>query len=58
VQFESSYDRLPADYREAINLRKVSGLEYDEIATAMNRSVGAVRNLVHRGLARLTTMIE
>ncbi|MEZ5965785.1 MAG: RNA polymerase sigma factor [Planctomycetota bacterium] len=45
---------LRADVRQAIVLRRIEGLPYREIAARMGRSVGAVRNLVHRGLARIT----
>ncbi len=58
AQFESAIEALPEDYREAVNLRKVVGLDYDEIATAMGRSTGAVRNLVHRGLAKISTSLS
>ncbi|MCB9876578.1 MAG: hypothetical protein H6835_03160 [Planctomycetes bacterium] len=52
-----SLDQLPEDYREAILLRRVVGLEYAEIAAPMERSDGATRNLVHRGLARLSALL-
>ena len=55
---ERAFDELPDDYREAVNLRKVVGLDYQEIATAMGRSIPAVRNLVHRGVAKLSTLIS
>jgi RNA polymerase sigma-70 factor, ECF subfamily len=56
--FEAAFDVLPEDYREAITLRRIVGLEYDAIAEAMGRSEGAVRNLVHRGIARLSTLLD
>lgn len=58
ARFEAAFDRLPDDYREAITLQRLVGMPYAEIAAAMGRSEGAVRNLVHRGLARLTTLLE
>jgi len=45
--------RLPEDYREVIILRNLEGLSHDEVARRMNRSVGAVRMLWVRALARL-----
>lgn len=57
-RFEQAFDQLPADYREAITLRRIVGLDYPEIAQAMERSEGAVRNLVHRGLARLSALLQ
>ena len=55
---EAAFDALPDDYREAITLSRVVGLGYPEIADAMDRSEGAVRNLVYRGLSRLSTLLE
>jgi RNA polymerase sigma-70 factor (ECF subfamily) len=52
-RFESALAKLPEDYREAVMLRHLLGLEYAEIAQRLDRSEGATRNLVHRGLARL-----
>ena len=53
-RFETAFDRLPDDYRQAISLARIVGLDYAEIAQSMQRSEGAVRNLVYRGLARLS----
>ncbi len=55
---EQAFDTLPADYREAVVLRRIVGLSYDEIAGRLGRSVGSVRNLVSRGTARLAMRIE
>lgn len=56
-RFEAAFDELPDDYREAITLQRLVGLDYPEIAAAMERSEGAVRNLVYRGLARLSARL-
>ncbi|HEX5054564.1 MAG TPA: sigma-70 family RNA polymerase sigma factor [Planctomycetota bacterium] len=53
-RFEAVFDELPEDYRQAITLKRIVGLEYAEIAATMGRTEGAVRNLVYRGLARLS----
>jgi RNA polymerase sigma-70 factor (ECF subfamily) len=45
--------RLPPDYREVIVLRNLEGLSHEEVAARMGRSVGAVRMLWVRALARL-----
>lgn len=50
---ENAFDDLPEDYKEAITLYRLCGLDYGEIAVRMQRSEGAVRNLVYRGLSRL-----
>jgi RNA polymerase sigma-70 factor (ECF subfamily) len=44
---------LPADQAEAVLLRVVAGLDYPAVAEVMDRTTGAVRVLVHRGLKRL-----
>lgn len=56
--FERAFASLPEDYRQAITLHRIVGLEYAEIARSMARSEGAVRNLVHRGLARLSLLLD
>jgi len=44
---------LPDDQREAIRLRFLCGKSLEEVATAMGRTKGAVRGLIHRGKDRL-----
>jgi RNA polymerase sigma-70 factor (subfamily 1) len=58
ARFEAAFDKLPEDYRQAITMQRVVGLDYAEIAEAMGRSEGAVRNLVYRGLARLSALLD
>ena len=49
---------LPADEREVLLLRLVAGLSAAETGVAVGRRAGAVRELVHSGLARLAGMTE
>ncbi|MCA8977936.1 MAG: sigma-70 family RNA polymerase sigma factor [Planctomycetes bacterium] len=58
ARFEAAFDKLEPDYREAISLQRIVGLDYAEIAEAMGRSEGAVRNLVYRGLSRLAKLLS
>lgn len=44
---------LPRDQAEAVLLRVVADLDYADVAQIMDRTPGAVRVLVHRGLRRL-----
>ena len=44
---------LPADLREAVVLRDVEGLEYREIADALDIPIGTVESRIFRGRARL-----
>ena len=56
-RIEAAFDELPADYQEAISLYRICGMDYPEIAERMQRSQGAVRNLVYRGLSRLAVRL-
>jgi RNA polymerase sigma factor (sigma-70 family) len=49
---------IPKDESEAVHLRVVEDLEYREIASRLDCSVVAARVRVHRGLARLTKLME
>ena|SRR3989344_1188470 len=44
---------LPDDQREAVLLKHMEGLSAAEVGKIMDRSPGAIRVLVHRGLERL-----
>jgi RNA polymerase sigma-70 factor (ECF subfamily) len=44
---------LPAGQRDAVRLRVVDGLPYDEVAAALGTTAEAARVRVHRGLAGL-----
>jgi RNA polymerase sigma-70 factor (ECF subfamily) len=57
ARIEAAFDELPEDYREAITLHRICGLGYAEIAERMQRSEGAVRNLVYRGTSRLALRV-
>jgi len=50
--------RLKPDYREAIVLRNLEGLSFEEVGRRMGRSVGAVRMLWLRALDRLKQLLE
>jgi RNA polymerase sigma-70 factor (ECF subfamily) len=50
--------RLATAQRQAVVLRHVVGLDYDEIAEAIDRPAGTVKSDVHRGLDRLRRLME
>lgn len=50
--------RLPLRMRAAIVLRYVDEMGYEEIASTLGVPVGTAKSDVHRGLARLRTMLE
>lgn len=52
-RIEDALATLPEDQREVIILAKIVGLSRTAIAEEMGKNAGAVRMLLHRGLARL-----
>jgi RNA polymerase sigma-70 factor (ECF subfamily) len=59
---DTAWDRrfaaLPPAQRRAVVLRHVVGLSIAETAEALDRPVGTVKADVHRGLARLRSLME
>jgi RNA polymerase sigma-70 factor, ECF subfamily len=50
--------RLPKRYREAVVLRHVQGLTYEEIARVMDVPAGTLKSDVHRGLRLLKEELD
>ena len=50
---QRSMQNLPEDYREAVRLRYIEGMQVIEIAGRMNRTDRAVHMLCNRGLKAL-----
>ncbi len=55
---QQALNGLPPDYREAIILKHIEGLDYQEIAEALGVSVGALKVRVHRGREMLKKLLE
>jgi RNA polymerase sigma-70 factor, ECF subfamily len=55
---EVAFDELPEEWREAVTLHKLCGMSHKEIAERMQKSEGAVRNLVYRGISRLALLVD
>ncbi|MFK7739116.1 MAG: RNA polymerase sigma factor [Planctomycetota bacterium] len=53
AKLERAFERLSDEHREVITLHRLLGLDHEQIAERMGRSVGACRVLLHRGIARL-----
>ena len=53
ARLERELQRLPHEYREALLLKHVEGLPYDEIARITGDSIGCLKVRVHRARARL-----
>lgn len=50
--------RLPADLRQAITLRELEGLSYEEIAEVMNCPIGTVRSRIFRAREAIDAVIK
>lgn len=55
---EAAFSRLPAGQQEALYLREISGLTYDEIAVALGISINAVKNRIHNGRRTMQGLIS
>jgi len=55
---KAALDALPAIHREAILLKDVEGLSYQEIAHALGIPLGTVRSRIHNATAALLTAWE
>ncbi|MDT8282457.1 MAG: RNA polymerase sigma factor RpoE [Gammaproteobacteria bacterium] len=49
---------LPADLREAITLREIEGLSYEDIATVMDCPVGTVRSRIFRAREAIDVKLQ
>ncbi len=50
--------RLPIEFREAVVLRDLEGLAYEEISAALGVPIGTVRSRIARGRERLRDLLE
>jgi len=57
-KLQEGLDALPKHFRTAVLLCDVEGMSYEEIAQAMNTSVGTVRSRIHRGRRLLRKHME
>jgi RNA polymerase sigma-70 factor (ECF subfamily) len=58
VMVNSAMDALSEDLRQAITLREIEGLTYEEIADAMNCPVGTVRSRIFRAREAISLKIK
>ncbi len=49
---------LPHEYREAIVLKHIEGLDYQEMADALGVSISALKVRAHRGREMLRKLLE
>jgi RNA polymerase sigma factor (sigma-70 family) len=57
-ELSAALDRISRAERDAVELRVVRELNYEQIARELGCSEGAARLRVHRGLARLNELLE
>lgn len=55
---KKSIDRLKEPYKNAIIMRELEGLSYDEIARATNSSIGTVKSRIARARSKLQEYIK
>ncbi len=55
---DSAVARLPVQFREAIVLRDVQGLSYDEIAVITHSEVGTVKSRISRARGRVQKIVS
>jgi len=54
----AAMEALPTDLREALVLREIEGLSYEEIAVAMNCPIGTVRSRIFRAREAVSVRIR
>jgi RNA polymerase sigma-70 factor (ECF subfamily) len=54
----AAMEELPADLRQAVTLREIEGLSYEEIASAMNCPVGTVRSRIFRAREAISARVR
>jgi RNA polymerase sigma-70 factor, ECF subfamily len=54
---KSAMEQLPDEFREAIILREIEELSYDEIVSMLNLPLGTVKSRINRARARLRDLL-
>jgi RNA polymerase sigma-70 factor (ECF subfamily) len=54
----SAMEALPEDLRQAVTLREIEGLSYEEIAEAMNCPIGTVRSRIFRARDAISAKVK
>lgn len=58
VVVNAAMDALPADLREAIILREIEGMSYEDIAAAMDCPIGTVRSRIFRAREAISQRVR
>lgn len=56
-KIRKALNKLPEDYQLAIYLTQIEEFSYNETAKIMNKNVSQIKNLVHRGKAKLRKIL-
>jgi len=54
----TAMDALPVELRQAITLRELDGLSYEEIAEVMNCPIGTVRSRIFRAREAISAKVK
>ena len=54
----AAMEALPEDLRQAVTLREIEGLSYEEIAEAMNCPIGTVRSRIFRAREAISARVK
>ncbi len=54
----TAMEALPEDLRQAVTLREIEGLSYDEIAAAMSCPIGTVRSRIFRAREAISARVK
>lgn len=54
----AAMEALPEELRQAVTLREIEGLSYEEIAEAMNCPIGTVRSRIFRAREAISTKVK
>ena len=54
----SAMEALPEDLRQAVTLREIEGLSYEDIAEAMNCPIGTVRSRIFRAREAISAKVK
>ena len=57
LDIDAALGRLPVDFRAAVVLRDLCGLDYDEISSVLDVAAGTVRSRIARGRAQLAELL-
>lgn len=55
---QSALDKIPAKYKEAVILRDIQELSYEEISEIIKANVGTVKSRINRGRMHLRKILE